>query len=385
MTKRKLVELARKSIKGDIDAFETLCRTKQRDMLFVATSILGNLHDAEDAVQESIIRMHKNICNMRDAAAINVWIERIVRNESYKIYNSRAIKKDDIDIDDEDVNIQEDNRDFLPEAYAEDAALSKKLYEHVLSLSAAKRDAIIMYYYEGLSYKEIATVTNTSIKTVSSNITKARMMLKKILSKETNNFKAMLGLGAAPTSTVMGRALQNQSVHLLPDEKLFVFEQKWQGAIQGKAFVASRGTGIVKSILKMLIGAATISVVVYVLTVTGRQMPPLHAVADPGGREIVLASSDCDCGHINPQGVDIAHLETDDHAATWTIYSKTSGDIIFEGADSEVDTALRNLSSQNQDGRYTLTCKFFNKDDDEVTLDRDFIIGEYTGDSDPNA
>lgn len=186
MVESEIIELARRSIKGDIVAFEELCRKKQRDIMFAAMTILGNYEDAEDATQEVIFKMHKSITGLRDAAAINVWMYRIVRNESYMIYNARAKKRDDVDIDDEDVSatITEDSREFLPEAYAEDAALSEQLYRLVQDLAPAKRDTIIMYYYEGLSYKEIAEITGTSMKSVSSNLTKARMVLKRKLSHE---------------------------------------------------------------------------------------------------------------------------------------------------------------------------------------------------------
>jgi RNA polymerase sigma-70 factor (ECF subfamily) len=388
MAKQKIVELARRAIKGDVEAFEELCVGKQRDMMFVAMSILGNVSDAEDAAQESILRMYKSIGGLRDASAINVWIEQIVRNESFKIYNTKTKTRDDIEIDDENITVEpaEDDREFLPEAYAEDASLAESLYKQVMSLPAAKRDAIIMYYYEGLNYKEIAEVTGISIKSVSSNITKARMMLKKMLTSEDNerkSAKAMLAL--SPTEAVMGRSLKLHSVNSLPDDKMAAFAQKWTTQIHNTPFPVRAKTQAWKVITSVTATVAVFSAVVFGIVTfdysdKGSLNQPVQT-ASTSSREIIFTGDDCDCGHINPHSVAIANSNFDASEPTWEIISEANGEIIFTGNTSSVNEELAKLVETTKDGKFTIKCTITDKDKNETIYDRNFTIGNYSGDA----
>ncbi|GHU65555.1 hypothetical protein AGMMS49983_13440 [Clostridia bacterium] len=374
MTKREIAELARKAIKGNSKAFEDLCREKQRSILFTALTILGNPEDAEDAAQEAILIMHKSIRHLRDANAVNVWIERIVRNESYKIYNARARKADEADVEDESILLEEDDREFLPEAYAVDAALSEKLYEQIRSLAPAKRDAIVMYYYEGLSYKEIAEVTGTSMKSVSSNLTKARMALKKKLLPETPDPGVMLGVGIPATSTVLGKSLALQSRVGLPDAKMAAFELRWVASVHKLPYL---GHGL--SILgKLVIGVAAAAASVGVIALAAASFGDKDVL---GGREIVFTGIDCECGHINPQSAAITGGLPGDDAPTWQIRSEPDGAVIFTGSDAEISSELRHLSETVSDGKFTLRGTLHDKKNTRILLERAFIIGNYSGDA----
>ncbi|MDR0876134.1 MAG: sigma-70 family RNA polymerase sigma factor [Clostridiales Family XIII bacterium] len=374
MTKREIVEVARKAISGNAAAFEDLCREKQRDILFVALTILNNEADAEDAAQEAILHMHKSIRHLRDANAIHVWIEKIVRNESYKIYNARARKNDDADIDDETIILEEEDREFLPEAYAIDVALSEKLYEQIRSLAPAKRDAIIMYYYEGLSYQEIAEVTGTSMKTVSSNLTKARLSLKKKLLLENAEHGAFLGMGIPATSTVFGKSLALKSVAGLPDAKMAAFELRWMPSIHGAPLPGPGLTAVGKTVAGVVAGAASVGVIAFAVV-------SFSDAGVTGAREIIFAGDDCACGHINPQSVTIASAAEGDGAAAWQILSEPDGAVIFTGGDAEISAELRRMSETIPDGKFILRGTLHDKRNRLITLERAFIIGNYSGDT----
>jgi RNA polymerase sigma-70 factor (ECF subfamily) len=389
LVKAEIVELARKAIKGDLKAFEDLCLAKQRDMMFVSLSVMGNYPDAEDAAQEAILKMHKNIRRLKDPVAINVWIERIVRNECYAIFRTHARKQKEIDIEDEDIVLEEENREFLPEAYAQDSALSEKLYGYVSSLSAAKRDAIIMYYYEGLSYKEIAEVQKISEKSVSSNITKARMMLKKKLTQEGENIGTLLGVGLGgagaglpATSTVMGKSLRLKAMNSLPDESMDLFAQKWMGAIDGKALPAAGKPRIWNFVVGLIATMVVVSGIAFAgLSLSNSEDAATGILVDSGGREILLISDDCECGHINPQGFEAVNLLEGDGTQVWEIVTEADGAVVFSGDEATVSTELDRLVGQKHDGEYLLRCTLPNRDDKSVILERSFVIGNYSGDA----
>jgi RNA polymerase sigma-70 factor (ECF subfamily) len=380
--KNNITELAKKAMNGDRHAFEVLITARQRNFLISAMSILKNESDAEDAVQEAIIKMYRNISGLKDAKAVKSWMERIVRNESYNIYSkssSQNQRQTDIDDEDEQVEIVEETREFLPEAYVEDDELNKKLYDTILSLSEAKREAILMYYYDGLSYNEIADVTGKSTKAVSSNLSKAREELKQRLGDimlRDNELKAIAGIPA--TSTVMGRAIEVRANKILPDEKLVGFKQKWMSSIKNETVPVKKPFHVTA-----IIAVAVTAVVFFGLVLGGAYLGGnVSAEATPAsemGREIALVSDDCDCGHINPKSVDIANLVDGDSEATWTI--SKAGVVVFAGDKASVNAELNKLESEKSDGEYLLQCILQDKNKNEVKIERLFVIGDYEGDA----
>ncbi|MDR3224766.1 MAG: hypothetical protein LBT52_00520, partial [Clostridiales Family XIII bacterium] len=126
MANPEVVALAKKASRGSKKSFDELCRGKVKEIIFSALTITGNLHDAEDAAQETLFDMHKYIGRLRHPEAIDTWIQRIVKSKCVEIIDKRSGKvgECEIDIDDETVQIPDDDKDFLPAAYAENEEMS---------------------------------------------------------------------------------------------------------------------------------------------------------------------------------------------------------------------------------------------------------------------
>jgi RNA polymerase sigma-70 factor (ECF subfamily) len=385
MARPEIITLAKKSIHGDTVAFEELCRKKQRDIAFIAYTMLGNYHDAEDAAQETILMMYRSISQLRQPEAIDVWIERVVRSRCAEILRKRSPRNNEMDIDDETVDIADDDRDFLPAEYAEDELLSKQIYELVLSLSEKQREAILLYYYEDLNYKEISAVTGQTIQTVSTNLMKARNMLKKKLSKSDAHNKAALATMPA-SATALGRVLKDQSTIVMPDDKLAVIEGRWTEAIKTMHMPAGQS----RHILKSAIGAAAVAVVflgvVFGIMTFGDANASAGDLATPTdtsgiSAEIIFWDGDCECGHINPKSVAISDADGKVYETKWEISLADGGDVLFVGNEAEASAKLRALESTDQDGKYLITCILSDSKGDAGKLSRPFTIGNYTGDA----
>jgi RNA polymerase sigma-70 factor, ECF subfamily len=65
---------------GDAEAFETLVRLYGSHMLATAHRILGNEHDASDAVQQAFLSAFKSITSFNGQAQLSTWLHRIVVN-----------------------------------------------------------------------------------------------------------------------------------------------------------------------------------------------------------------------------------------------------------------------------------------------------------------
>ncbi|MDR0817050.1 MAG: sigma-70 family RNA polymerase sigma factor [Clostridiales Family XIII bacterium] len=374
MAEQKIVELARRSVKGDKKAFEDLIRAKQRGLLFAAYTILKDRADAEDAVQEAIISMYRHIGKLRSPEAVSAWAEKIVRNESYRIYQARTGRQDEADIDDEGIDVAEDARDLLPEKYAEDSAFRDQLYKSVLTLPTAKREAIIMYYYEDLSYKEIAKVTGTSINTVATNLNKARTALKRKLEDSDIKVNGMAGL--ASTSAVISKSLKAESFTVVPDEQIAGFEAKWVKALNSAAKPAHVSSAAKAALVVVITTVAFVGIVgAVILTGSGASANDADAQAAVIGRSIAFSDGDCECGHINPGAVTIENLDAGDKTQAWEIIS-AGGSAIFSGNESDLNAKIGEMAEAHQDGEYTLRCNLSDKNGYEITVERAFEIGD---------
>jgi RNA polymerase sigma-70 factor (ECF subfamily) len=238
LAKEKTVKLAALAKGGDTCAFEELIREKQKGILFSVYSKVGNSEDAEDITQEVILSMYKYIGKLREPEYVNAWIYRIVNDKVNKhLRKHTKIRYERIEEATEEEGTFEDNVDFLPEQYVESKELSDELFDVVMSLPEKRRDAIIWYYYEGLSVKEIAEAADISIKTATSNLSRARSMIRdrmvkaeKKAKRESNDKEE-----SSRRDTAIGRVMTDHVNVIFPRDRVKVFECAWIGALGREA------------------------------------------------------------------------------------------------------------------------------------------------------
>ncbi|MDR0853717.1 MAG: sigma-70 family RNA polymerase sigma factor [Clostridiales Family XIII bacterium] len=395
MATPEVVELAKKAKMGNVDAFEDLCKIKQRSIAFSAYMKLGNYQDAEDATQETIILMYKHICKLKNPEAIDAWIEKITRTCSIRILRKRKPQAETTFVEDEIVEIPEDDREFLPEEYAEDEALRDKLFTLVTELSYVARETIILYYYKGMSYKEISEIMGTSVKTVSTNLIGARKTLKKKLTKmeEQANKAALMAIPA--TSTVLGRVLEAESIKILPAAKMAAIGNNWQTAIHAMPMPAAHGLHVLSGLhgvgglsvakIAVCVVLAT-SVITGGVAVSGGFSQPVAdvstntVVAATADGLITFSGADCECGHINPHGMQLSGLAEGETLQSFEIENTADGSVIFAGNEADLNAELTRMADEEQEGEYKIVCRVNDKNGNEFTIKRNFVIGNYAGD-----
>jgi RNA polymerase sigma-70 factor (ECF subfamily) len=380
MVNQDIVKLAKKARRGDVRAFEELCARKSENILFNALGILGNQQDAEDAAQETILQMYRSIGQLKTPEAVEVWILQIVRSKCYRILARR--KPQDVELDAED-ELREiaDESDFLPEQYAEDSALQKELLDIVLGLPQKRREAVFLFYYDDLSVKEIAKLTGTNINTVTSNLTRARTMIKEKLIRDSENRADADLLYKGAGATVLGGALKGAAPNAFPPETVAAFNGKWQAAIHGMrplyspakhiAQMAVAGVsagvvflGLVTGVVHYGASADETATASYTTTVQGADVEGL----------ILFTDGDCACGHLNPHGARLGEPEIPVVQADWTITNLASNAVVSAGTGTVVSGEIEGLESQAGNGRYQLTFHIKDADGNIYKAERIFEI-----------
>lgn len=137
----------------------------------LAFSYSRNKEDAEDIVNESVVKALEAIDNLREVQFLGTWLYRIVINTA----NTHMKKKSKIIFFDELIN-EEDGK--------EDQYQDVDLYHKVMNLDLKYKMPVILKYYEDMTIEQIATVLEENENTIKTRLYKALDILKKNMEKE---------------------------------------------------------------------------------------------------------------------------------------------------------------------------------------------------------
>ncbi|MCS7286384.1 MAG: sigma-70 family RNA polymerase sigma factor [Anaerolineae bacterium] len=176
---KELIERARR---GDLEAFNSLVIAYQNVAYSTAFRILGNHHDASDAVQEALIKAFKGLFKFK-GGSFRVWLLRIVTNTCRDLL--RASKRrpatplypQGIEPDRAALLSDVDN----PENYAERQELARLIQEAIDQLPFDQKAVIILSDLEGFDYWEISEVLGIPLGTVKSRLSRARARVRDYL------------------------------------------------------------------------------------------------------------------------------------------------------------------------------------------------------------
>ena len=142
----------------------------------LARWLTRNEHDAEDLVQEALLRAFKAFDRFRGTDARS-WLLAIVRNACYTwLRRSRAHEV--ATVFDEEVHTP-DGDAMNPERLALREADTARVRQALEGLPVEFREALVLREIEGLSYKEVATVADIPVGTVMSRLARARGRLQR--------------------------------------------------------------------------------------------------------------------------------------------------------------------------------------------------------------
>lgn len=183
--KQQEFELIKEFRQGNIQAFETLILEYEKSVYGMCFRMLKDREEAYDLSQEVFIKAYKGLANFQYQSKFSTWIYRIATNACLDY-----LKKKRVDVafslnqtvgEDEFTPEMKDETAPEPQAELDKKEVREQIEEAIGQLNEKYREAIILRELEGLSYEEIADITDSSLGATKTRIKRGRARLREIL------------------------------------------------------------------------------------------------------------------------------------------------------------------------------------------------------------
>jgi RNA polymerase sigma factor (sigma-70 family) len=160
---------------GDLRAYERLYALQGTRMKNLARNLLGNPLDAEDAVQETFLKVQRSIASFRGQSSFVTWAFRILVNSCHDARRSRLRKKE-VSSDDTEESPRPE-----PRAPGTHPSLRLALERALAKLTRHQRDVFLLYEVEGFRHAEIAATLEISETASKNTLFQAKKNLRQML------------------------------------------------------------------------------------------------------------------------------------------------------------------------------------------------------------
>lgn len=162
---------------GDMKALEEIIRRIQKNVFSMFNYLTESRQDTADLTQEALIKMARGIKNLKDVKLFKSWLNHIVTNVFYD-YTRKHKPDKNIEHNDNKLLELKDKIGCEPGEKCFFSEIDKVVKAALLNLPETHRIVIVLREFEGLSYEDISKLTNTSLGTVKSRISRARLKLQ---------------------------------------------------------------------------------------------------------------------------------------------------------------------------------------------------------------
>jgi RNA polymerase sigma-70 factor, ECF subfamily len=188
------IECIRRILDGEKHLFHELIRPCERSIYFMLYSLLKNETEAEDAAQETVIKVYQNLHKFRGESQFRTWVLSIARNEGLarlrKIGNRRE--------DSIDAEMDDQTGDYTPAVLTswreipadalEQKELGAILRKAIEGLPEIYRNVVLLRDIEEMDIRETAAVLGISEASVKVRLHRARALLQRVLAPQLKGF-----------------------------------------------------------------------------------------------------------------------------------------------------------------------------------------------------
>jgi RNA polymerase sigma-70 factor (ECF subfamily) len=173
--------LAQKSAEGEMEAFEELYRRHSRRVYSLCLRMTANVEKAEDLAQDVFVHLFRKIGSFRGQSAFTTWLHRVTVNQVLMHFRKRSVKTEQTTEDGETpVQIEVGTSDPNAMPIVDRIALDKAIAQ----LPPGYRSVFVLHDIEGHEHTEIAKILGCSVGTSKSQLHKARMKLRGLLTQQ---------------------------------------------------------------------------------------------------------------------------------------------------------------------------------------------------------
>lgn len=175
------------TLAGRKESFAVLVRRYQGHAYGTAVGLLGDYEQAKDVVQEAFLLAYRELAKLKQPARFGGWLRGIVRNRAHRILRKAPREKQWIE--GEDGAVERASGCPRPDQVAEGSELRGLVRRAVTRLGEKDREAVGLFYADGLSYAEIAEFLGVTEGTVLGRLQRGRAKLRKELAMVAATFE----------------------------------------------------------------------------------------------------------------------------------------------------------------------------------------------------
>jgi RNA polymerase sigma-70 factor (ECF subfamily) len=186
-SERRLIEACQQ---GDREAFRDLFDAHKDRVWTVALRFTGDEHAARDVTQQVFLKLFTSIAGFRHESNFKTWLYRLVTNECMDEFRKRrrlisfdSFRSDDHDENHGEVDMKDWRQDPLQEERLARLEISEAVLAALMQLKPKLRMAIVLKYFEDLSYEQMAETLGCSMGTVASRLNRGHKALAQKLAR----------------------------------------------------------------------------------------------------------------------------------------------------------------------------------------------------------
>ena len=157
---------------GDRAAFEELVELYQPRLHYFLAGMVGDDHAADDLLQEVWFDVYRGLARLADPGAFSAWLYRIARHRALAELRKKRLPLSSL------AGIDLAEEDEADDFSAEDA---ERVQAGLGQLAPEHREVLLLRFFEGMAYEEIAGVTGCQLGTVRSRLHYAKRALRRVL------------------------------------------------------------------------------------------------------------------------------------------------------------------------------------------------------------
>ena len=185
----QLIDAITRLRSGDTASVEDAMQLLQGTVYAFSMKVCGHPEDAEDTMQEVLMRSLPHLAKIGDPRALAVWLYTVARNRCWRMRRKGAhapkqtLSLDELAPDDAELGRLLEDRAKGPEAQLLDREKDRMLQQAVLTLPAPYRMVLVLHDMEELTAEQVAQVLGLKPGTVRVRLHRARLALRRQISR----------------------------------------------------------------------------------------------------------------------------------------------------------------------------------------------------------